>query len=87
MTKAYLIAKKMIKDSVLASKGDSWLSPVIAGEERSSPQLTKTIKHDNQHLGRIKTELLVRLEAFKSRPKRKLSRQQNLQLEPGTRSN
>lgn len=85
MTKAYPIAKKLMTDSMFASKGDSWISPVIAGEERSSPQLTKTIKYNNQRLARIKTALLIRLEAFKNRPKRKLSRQRKVQLEPGTR--
>jgi len=50
---------------MFASRGDSWRSPVIARQKRSSPQLTKTIKHNNQDLARSKTDWLVKLEAKK----------------------
>lgn len=44
------------------------------------------IKQENQHLARVKADWLLRLEAFKNRPKRKLSRQWKVHLQPGTRS-
>lgn len=65
VTNANPFANKLIKDSMFASRGDSWSSPVTAGEERSGSELTKTIKYSNRHLARIKTDFLDRLEAKK----------------------
>lgn len=63
VTNANPFANKLIKASMFASRGDSWSSPVTAGEERSGSELTKTIKYSSRHLARIRTDFLDRLEA------------------------
>lgn len=58
----------------------------LAKNKNSNKKKRNAIKQENQHLARVKADWLLRLEAFKNRPKRKLSRQWKVHLQPGTRS-
>lgn len=47
----------------------------LAKNKNSNKKKRNAIKQENQHLARVKADWLLQLEAFKNRPKRKLSRQ------------